>query len=179
MSDLCGSGSKTPKSIRDKWRTPKEVFKALDKRFHFVGDMAASPENALCDRYITEEMNTLSYPWDDIAKPGEYVWLNPPYSKPGPFIQRAAAMNQDHNIGCVILVPGDHSVGWWRDMYDTASEILLMTSGRLSFINAETGKPGDGNNKGSCIGIYHPFAAPGCNLSVVDRDFLISIGMED
>ena len=32
----------------DLWRTPPEVFNALNKEFQFVADMACSNENKLC-----------------------------------------------------------------------------------------------------------------------------------
>lgn len=71
-------GSHTPKEIKDLWQTPKPVFRGMDREFEFVADVAANKANALIPRYITEEMDTLHYPWGAVAMPGEYVWLNPP-----------------------------------------------------------------------------------------------------
>lgn len=56
-------GSHTPKEIKDLWQTPKPVFRGMDREFEFVADVAANKQNALVPRYITEEMNTLTYPW--------------------------------------------------------------------------------------------------------------------
>jgi len=63
--------SNTPAEIKDLWRTPPEIFAALDAEFGFQIDAAASAENALCRRYITAEQNTLVTPWRDyITIPG-------------------------------------------------------------------------------------------------------------
>lgn len=177
MSDLCGSGSKTPKEIRDKWRTPKAIFKAVDKHFHFVADVAASRENALCNVFIPEEQNTLITPWSEVAKPGEFVWLNPPYSDPAPFIHKAAKEHRENNIGSVILVPGDNSVGWFDDLYQTCQIIQLITKGRISFINAATGKKANGNNKGSLLAYYLPYQHNNpCIITAVRRNDLLANG---
>lgn len=103
-------GSHTPKEIKDLWQTPKPVFRGMDREFEFVADVAANKANALIPRYITEEMDTLHYPWGAVAMPGEYVWMNPPYSNPGPFVDKAALEHSRNHIGCVMLLPADISV---------------------------------------------------------------------
>lgn len=53
------TGSKTPVEQRNLWQTPIPLFVALDAEFCLTLDAAASADNALCNRYITEEQNTL------------------------------------------------------------------------------------------------------------------------
>lgn len=104
------TGSKTPLEQRNLWQTPLPLFVALDAEFCLTLDAAASADNALCNRYITEEQNTLETPWADyLSNPG-YVWLNPPYSDITPFVQKAADESKNQ-IGTVMLVPADTSVG--------------------------------------------------------------------
>ena len=46
-------------SVRMDWATPMDFFKALDAEFHFTLDPCASPENAKCKKYYTEQTNGL------------------------------------------------------------------------------------------------------------------------
>ncbi|WP_063864841.1 phage N-6-adenine-methyltransferase, partial [Enterobacter hormaechei] len=115
-------GSKTPLDQRDLWRTPPALFASLDAEFCFQLDAAAAPLNALCRKFITAEQNTLETPWADYMSIPGYVWLNPPYSDIMPFIKKAAAESANQ-IGTVMLVPADTSVGWFKEAIQTASEV--------------------------------------------------------
>lgn len=168
-------GSKTPVEQRNLWQTPIPLFVALDAEFCLKLDAAASADNALCNRYITEEQNTLETPWADyLSNPG-YVWLNPPYSDITPFVQKAADESKNQ-IGTVMLVPADTSVGWFREAIETASEVRFIVGGRLAFINPVSGKPVSGNNKGSMLIIWHPYPRTHCQFTTVERDALMNFG---
>ncbi|HCJ7642928.1 TPA: phage N-6-adenine-methyltransferase [Enterobacter hormaechei subsp. xiangfangensis] len=168
-------GSKTPPDQRDLWRTPPALFASLDAEFCFQLDAAAAPHNALCRKFITAEQNTLATPWaDHLSIPG-YVWLNPPYSDITPFVKKAAA-ESNNQIGTVMLVPADTSVGWFKEAIQTASEVRFITAGRLAFINPVTGKPVSGNNKGSMLIIWRPYPRTHCHFATVDRDELMAFG---
>lgn len=168
-------GSKTPLDQRDLWRTPPVLFAALDAEFCFQLDAAASPHNALCRKFITAEQNTLETPWDDYLNVPGYVWMNPPYSDITPFVKKAAAESANQ-IGTVMLVPADTSVGWFKEAIQTASEVRFITAGRLAFINPVTGKPVSGNNKGSLLLIWKPYPRTHCEFTTVDRDTLMAYG---
>ncbi|EGX6617206.1 phage N-6-adenine-methyltransferase [Salmonella enterica] len=166
-------GSKAPLDQRDKWRTPPYLFSALDAEFNFQLDGAASAENALHSNFITEQQNTLETPWADYVRAPGYVWLNPPYSNIAPFV-RKAALESENRIGTVMLVPADTSVNWFKEAIQTASEIRFITSGRLSFINPVTGKPVNGNNKGSMLMIWRSYPRTHCQYTTVDRAKLMN-----
>ena len=168
-------GSKTPLDQRDLWRTPPALFASLDAEFCFQLDAAAAPHNALCRKFITAEQNTLEMPWADYLSIPGYVWLNPPYSDITPFVKKAAAESANQ-IGTVMLVPADTSVGWFKEAIQTASEVRLITAGRLAFINPVTGKPVSGNNKGSMLIIWRPYPRTHCHFATVDRDELMTFG---
>lgn len=168
-------GSKTPLDQRDLWRTPPALFASLDAEFCFQLDAAAAPHNALCRKFITAEQNTLETPWADYLNVPGYVWLNPPYSDIMPFVKKAAAESANQ-IGTVMLVPADTSVGWFKEAIQTASEVRLITAGRLAFINPVTGKPVSGNNKGSMLIIWRPYPRTHCHFATVDRDELMAFG---
>lgn len=168
-------GSKTPLDQRDLWRTPPALFASLDAEFCFQLDAAAAPHNALCRKFITAEQNTLETPWADYLNAPGYVWLNPPYSNITPFVKKAATESANQ-IGTVMLVPADTSVGWFKEAIQTASEVRFITAGRLAFINPVTGKPVSGNNKGSMLIIWRPYPRTHCHLATVDRDELMAFG---
>ncbi|MFT0939698.1 phage N-6-adenine-methyltransferase [Enterobacter hormaechei] len=168
-------GSKTPLDQRDLWRTPPALFASLDAEFCFQLDAAAAPHNALCLRFITAEQNTLETPWADYLSIPGYVWLNPPYSDITPFVKKAAAESANQ-IGTVMLVPADTSVGWFKDAIQTASEVRFITAGRLAFINPVTGKPVSGNSKGSILIIWRPYPRTHCEFTTVERDVLMEFG---
>lgn len=168
-------GSKTPLDQRDLWRTPPAIFASLDAEFCFQLDAAAAPHNALCRKFITAEQNTLETPWADYLSIPGYVWLNPPYSDITPFVKKAAA-ESSNQIGTVMLVPADTSVGWFKEAIQTASEVRFITAGRLAFINPVTGKPVSGNNKGSMLIIWRPYPRTHCHFATVDRDELMAFG---
>ncbi|EPT2975057.1 phage N-6-adenine-methyltransferase [Enterobacter kobei] len=168
-------GSKTPLDQRDLWRTPPALFTSLDAEFCFQLDAAAAPHNALCRKFITAEQNTLETPWADYLSIPGYVWLNPPYSDITPFVKKAAAESANQ-IGTVMLVPADTSVGWFKEAIQTASEVRFITAGRLAFINPVTGKPVSGNNKGSMLIIWRPYPRTHCHFATVDRDELMAFG---
>ena len=168
-------GSKTPLDQRDLWRTPPALFAALDAEFCFQLDAAAAPHNALCRKFITAEQNTLETPWADYLNVPGYVWLNPPYSDITPFVKKAA-VESSNQIGTVMLVPADTSVGWFKEAIQTASEVRFITAGLLAFINPVTGKPVSGNNKGSMLIIWRPYPRTHCHFATVDRDELMAFG---
>ncbi|HCT2143257.1 TPA: phage N-6-adenine-methyltransferase [Raoultella ornithinolytica] len=168
-------GSKTPADQRDLWRTPPALFACLNAEFCFQLDAAAAAHNALCRKFITAEQNTIETPWADYLSIPGYVWLNPPYSDITPFVKKAAAESANQ-IGTVMLVPADTSVGWFKEAIQTASEVRFITAGRLAFINPVTGKPVSGNNKGSMLIIWHPYPRTHCHFSTVERDALMNFG---
>lgn len=169
--------SNTAPEHKDAWQTPPEIFQALHAEFNFVLDAAASVQNALCTRYITEQQNTLETDWAALMPYLlGYVWLNPPYSNVGPFVRKASEENAKSSIGCVMLLNADTSVGWFRDAIATAHEVRFITGGRLAFLNAGTGKPVSGNNKGQMFIIWHPWPRVQCEFKVIDRDALMEFG---
>lgn len=168
-------GSKTPADQRDLWRTPPALFACLNAEFCFQLDAAAAAHNALCRKFITAEQNTLETPWADYLSIPGYVWLNPPYSDITPFVKKAAT-ESTNQIGTVMLVPADTSVGWFKEAIQSASEVRFITAGRLAFINPVTGKPVSGNNKGSMLIIWHPYPRTHCHFSTVERDALMNFG---
>ena len=53
-------------SKEEKWATPQDFFDKLNDEFHFTLDAAASPDNAKCANYFTEEQDGLTQSWGGI-----------------------------------------------------------------------------------------------------------------
>ena len=58
-------------SGQDLWETPQKFFDELNEEFHFTLDACATPENAKCEKYFTEEDNALVQDWS-----GNVVFCN-------------------------------------------------------------------------------------------------------
>ncbi|MGL6124626.1 MAG: phage N-6-adenine-methyltransferase [Shewanella sp.] len=175
-------------STKDSYRTPRAVYDFYDHQYHFVLDAAASDINARSQRYITEQQNTHETNWFHAAfgapvdalgethpeaRTGHYVWMNPPYSNIGPFVETAIKW-QAKGLGCVMLVMMDQSVGWFKRAVEHCQEVHLVIGGRLSFVDPVTEKPANGNNKGSMFLVFHPFGRP-CDprYQHIDRDEML------
>lgn len=173
MTDF--TGSNTPIDIRDLWRTPAELYAALDREFHFVGDVAASHTNHLHKNYLTTENDALSPETNWELFEDGYLWCNPPYSDITPWVSKTQAMAEG-SMGVVMLVPADTSVGWFKQALSDVSEVRFITGGRISFVRADTGQQVNGNNKGSMLLIWNPMRRGAGLISFADRDELMNYG---
>lgn len=114
------------------WRTPPDVFAALDVEFHFTVDAAAHRENALCSRFWDEVTDGLAQDWT-----GERVWCNPPYDDIGAWTTKAAHGGAEV---AVLLVPARVDSEWWhRDVIPHAE--IRYVRGRLKFGGVATNAP--------------------------------------
>ena len=163
----------TKEKVGDYWRTPIEVFNLLNKEFNFVADMASSKDNKLCRVHYTEQNSSLDFEWaaevqnqigNTDNKECAYVWCNPPYSNPMPWVQKAIRAQED-GLGTVMLLNSDTSVGWFAEALTKVSEIHYITaekksngkyaSGRISFIGPD-GVSIKGNNKPQLVFVFNP-----------------------
>ena len=164
--------SQTPEAIRDLWRTPRFVFDYYDRRFHFRCDLAASYENKLCESHYTENRSAFTARPNDFAMGGN-AWCNPPYSDIGPWVDLCVRLSHETGRVFVMLLPADTSVKWFATAMRECSECHLI-SGRLSFINSETGKPVSGNNKGSVVFIFDQLSPLRSQVVMIDRDSMVT-----
>lgn len=164
MSDY--RGSTTPPETRDMSQTPVWLFNALNREFDFALDAAALPETALCEKYLTPDIDSLAVEWGDFISPSKrapWVWLNPPYSDIGPWVEKAIDQ-QGKGIGTVMLVPQDTSARWYpagrftecRHITGAIDRGGRWQSGRVNFVNKSTGEVMNGNPKGSMLLIFAP-----------------------
>lgn len=98
------------------------------------------------DRHYTQADDGLAQPW------AGRVWMNPPYSDIGPWVQKMAA----HRDG-IALIFARTETSWWQRHVWPAADSVLFIAGRIEFVRAD-GKPG-GNTAGapSALVAYTPF----------------------
>lgn len=114
-------------SNSDEWTTPSALFRALDRRFGFELDPAATKENALCPMFFTEVEDGLVKSW----KPWR-VFVNPPYSHVGDWMWKC---KDESGKGCPLicaLIPARTDTRWWHDFVKTA-DLIHFLKGRLKF----------------------------------------------
>ena len=115
-------------SKEEKWATPQDFFDKLNDEFHFTLDAAASPDNAKCANYFTEEQDGLTQSWE-----GHTVWCNPPYCrKTGLWVKKAYEEHQRTGCTVVMLLPSRTDVRWFHDYILGKAEIRFI-KGRLKF----------------------------------------------
>lgn len=150
--------SNTKKSDKDLWATPWWVLYYAESYFNikFDLDACAMEHNAKVKNFITPEQNTLTADWN-----GRYIWMNPPYSNPLPFVLRAIQQSVLHNKTVVMLLNVDSSTKWFDMCVRNAKEIVYITNSRIPFINNETGEETDQNNKPQMLVLFEPKAPYG------------------
>lgn len=100
-------------------RTPVGFFRKLHERFGFTLDGAASPDNALLDRFSAVDTQI---PWD-----GERVFCNPPWGSIPPFIELAARAK----FAC-LLVPARVNAKWFHRALALGAKVEYW-QGKLNF----------------------------------------------
>jgi len=127
------------------FETPEWLFQKLNDEFDFQCDLACLQENAKCDTYYTESVNSLEQDWHKIEG---WLWLNPPYSPLKPWIQKA---QKENSLGAkiVVLCPPIVSTRYFQD--HLPSEIRFIV-GRVPFLL--NGAEMKANTNDSCLLIY-------------------------
>ena len=123
------SVNKSAKSVHyssqsDEYHTPQALFDHYDHIFHFDVDVAATKNNAKCERFFTKANDGLKQEW------GKTNWLNPTFSSIQKWMKKAY---ESARLGAVVvaLLPARTDTQWFRD-YVSHAEIELL-EGRIKF----------------------------------------------
>lgn len=114
-------------SQTDDWGTPIELFRGLDYEFGFELDVAASANNAKCDRYFSIEDDGLSQTWAPAV-----CWMNPPYGRTIRRWVEKAWLEAQNGATVVGLLPARTDTDWWHAYAMKAAEIRFLR-GRVQF----------------------------------------------
>jgi phage N-6-adenine-methyltransferase len=120
-------------SQTDLWATPQSFFDSCNRIFHFTVDVCATPENAKCARYFTQQDDGLAQEWTGSC------WMNPPYGRTIGEWMRKAYESSKAGATVVCLVPARPDTKWWHD-YATQGKILFWP-GRLKFGDSKNSAP--------------------------------------
>lgn len=112
-------------SATEMWATPQEFFDKYNELYNFDTDVCASPENAKCEQYFTEQDNGLEQEWKGSC------WMNPPYGRTIKSWMKKAYESSLNGATVVCLVPSRTDTVWWHD-YAVKGEIEFI-KGRLKF----------------------------------------------
>lgn len=155
-------GSNTPDRIRDLWSTPLWLFRYLDQRYGpFNIDGAASANNAKCERYFSLGGEDAFFA--KVVK-GDKIFVNCPYSHVQPWVTLAKKWLAS-GAEVTMVLPHDVSTQWAADGIISAAEIIHIIgsvsgdkwrTGRVGFVNADSGKEVGGNNKPTLILHFKP-----------------------
>lgn len=142
--------STTRYDSRDEWRTPKYLFRSLDGTYHFDIDLAAKPDNALCQNFIG--VNSLGQDWHRLGCTG---FLNPPYSNIDPFLKKAIDETYKGFTTVALIPTPNGEIRYGRYVFGVATQVTFIT-GRISFLTPN-GRPVSGNTRGSMVVVYERY----------------------
>ena len=114
------------------YSTPGDFYSAVCRRFGAPSvDLAAHNHNALCERHVTPEEDSLECDWLKVIRPGELAWLNPPYGDIRPWVakcRRAARAGRE----ILVLVPASVGSRWFHEHVYAYAKVYALV-GRLTF----------------------------------------------
>lgn len=114
-------------SKSDEWETPDDLFRGLDREFHFTVDACANEANRKCSRFFSPEQDGLLQDWE-----GETVWCNPPYSDIKKWIKKCYYEGHKPNTIVVALVFSRTDTRWWQNYVQHRAEVRFV-KGRIKF----------------------------------------------
>ena len=128
------SPAQKPGRSKQDYRTPPEFLDAVKRMLgidQFLLDLAATADNAVADRFISPEQDSLSVDtiWPE-TNVREWCWLNPPFAYLSPWVERAYCDAGWCNTA--MLVPAGVGSNWWRDWVHLKADVLFL-NGRISF----------------------------------------------
>lgn len=117
------------------WSTPQYLFDYLNAEFQFTIDACATPENAKCDAFFTQEDDGLVQPWCGT------VFCNPPFGREiGHWVRKAWVSVQAGDCIAVLIVPARVDTAWWHDYATQAAEVRFVR-GRVKYGGSPHGAP--------------------------------------
>ncbi len=122
---------------RQDYRTPPEFLRAVKSKLgiaQFSIDLAASPDNAVCEKYFTEADNSLVQEWNHTG----VAWCNPPFNNIRPWVAKACTSHGR----VAMLVPASVGANWWKE-YVHQKCLVYFLNGRITFVGEKDPYPKD------------------------------------
>jgi len=119
-------------SLKQDWKTPKELYKKLDKEFHFDFDPCVNNYIRFFRR-LNRKSNGLNCEW------GKSNFVNPPYNQILLWLQKGVNEWKKGKT-VVFLIPSRTDTKWFHNLVLPYSEIRFI-QGRLHFSGYKTPAP--------------------------------------
>lgn len=131
-----------PGKSKQNYGTPWEFIKAVEQRFGALDfDLAAEEGNAKCEKYWTQEDDSLTLPWAEVFPHGN-LYLNPPFSNIGKWAEKCAEESRKRKGSIFFLTPASVGTNWFfHHVHDKA--MVLALSPRLVFEGETSSFPKD------------------------------------
>lgn len=144
-------------SARDCWATPWPVVDALSRRFaggYFDLDPCCSQSTCKAHRGYTLADDGLSKPWYG------RVFVNPPYSDVGSWVDKACReIDAGNAYVVVLLLLNSTDTAWYAQLERQTAcggGVLLFPQGRINFIPPNADIAASSNSRGSLIAVLWP-----------------------
>lgn len=161
-------------SRHDDWNTPREILDPIQQFWPSGIDLdpcSNATSIVQCERPIVEPTEEAvmdfsdngphvdglaSLPWWQRTSNGSVpclTYVNPPYSKPSPWVERAAKESATGLCHVIMLIPSTCATDWWqRWVWPHAAAVGFMRK-RVAFLD-ENGRPVSGNRFETAL-VYH------------------------
>lgn len=113
--------------LSDEWYTPEGI---LAPAREFLGRIDLDPcsceaanKEVGADNIYTMEDDGLAQAWGFART----IWMNPPYSKPLPWIEKIVDWSGPKH-SALVLIKTDHSTKWWAEMMSRSIAICQLNS---------------------------------------------------
>ena len=118
-------------------RTPDALLASVQARFGKIEfDLAASPDNAVAERYYTEQDDALRQDWSKVG----LAWCNPPFAKFSKFTAKAAS-EAKKGARIVMLATAGVSTNWWAKSVEGHAMVIPIK--RVRFVGHSADFPKD------------------------------------
>lgn len=140
LKDLAPGSGYMPKARTSLWSSPPHIVEQLIEEFGEIDlDPAANRDNALAERYYTEENSGLDNDWT-----GSFVYVNPPYGRIiREWVTKALEEVENGNSEKVVmLLPSRTDTRWFHALYESELDVeMRFIKGRLKFNNQPNPAP--------------------------------------
>ncbi len=115
----------------DEWQTSQWLYDELNAEFNFDIDLCATKENSKCNTFCYDYLNNVvgnlahnqrnrldDECWSKHLRFKKAAFMNPPYSNPRPFVEKAFKDAKENKITIVCLLKCDPSTRWWAVFWD-------------------------------------------------------------
>lgn len=139
------------KSKKDLWQTPDELWKPISMRMRINLDPCPGEKTEIGDINFR-----LKYGYDGLSL-GWFgtVFVNPPFSEKGKWLDKAIEEIQSDGVDCIFLVTPDSTdvKSWWHGKIAEHCDYTYFPKGRINYVDPESGEQKNGVSFGTAVSI--------------------------